>query len=116
MEKQRILILDRERINWKLERMAYEIWEHNSEHTAVTLIGIESRGMAVAMNLAERLQKISPLKVEVLSMPINKKNPLELSSTLEQDLTGKNVILVDDVANSGRTLLYALRPVLAFLL
>jgi len=113
MDKQRILILDKERINWKMQRMAYEIWEHNSNETAVTLIGINGSGAAVANNLAERLRSISPLSVDVVIMKINKKDPLTGEINLEKDMNGRSVVLVDDVANSGKTLLYALRPLLS---
>ncbi len=114
MSKQKILILDKEQIGHKLQRMAYEVWEHNSNETGVTLVGIESTGMAVAQSLAERLKKISPLKVEVLSVKMNKRKPLSDTIHLQADLSGKSVVLVDDVSNSGKTLLYALRPILDY--
>ncbi len=114
MSKQKILILDKEQIGHKLQRMAYEVWEHNSNETGVTLVGIESTGMAVAQSLAERLKKISPLKVEVLAVKMNKRKPLADKINLEADLSGKSVVLVDDVSNSGKTLLYALRPILNY--
>lgn len=114
MKKQRVLILDKERIDRKLERMAYEVWEHNSKEEAVTLIAIEGSGKAVAHSLANRLKKISPLKVDVLSLKLNKKKPLAEEIKFDQDITGRSVILVDDVANSGKTLLYALSPMLKF--
>lgn len=112
MEKQRILILDKERINWKLQRMAYEIWEHNSHESSVTLIGIEGSGATMAKNLAERLKAISPLDVDVITMKMNKRAPSG-EIKMDKDIKGNSVILVDDVANSGRTLLYALRPLLS---
>jgi pyrimidine operon attenuation protein / uracil phosphoribosyltransferase len=114
MNKQKISILDKEQISHKLQRMAYEVWEHNSDEQAVTLIGIERAGMAVAQSLAERIRKISPLQVDVLSVKMNKRNPLADAIDLQADLTGKSVVLVDDVSNSGKTLLYALRPVLNY--
>jgi pyrimidine operon attenuation protein/uracil phosphoribosyltransferase len=98
MKKQQVLILDKVRISHKLQRMAYQIWEHNSDETAVTLIGIEGSGLAVAKNLATRIQKVSPLQVEVLRMKLNKRKPLEETITISQNLTGKSVVLVDDTA------------------
>ena len=92
MSKQKILILDKERINRKLQRMAYEIWEHNSNETHITLLGVQGSGLAVANNLAARLGKISPLKVEVVTISLNKKNPLAkkigLLSTHSTHLSG----------------------------
>jgi pyrimidine operon attenuation protein / uracil phosphoribosyltransferase len=114
MSKERILILDKERIGWKLQRMAYEIWEHNSNEKKVMLVGIHGSGLAVANALAAKLKAISPLQVEVVTLKINKRKPLAGDIAIDVDLSGSSVVLVDDVANSGKTLLYALRPVLDF--
>jgi pyrimidine operon attenuation protein/uracil phosphoribosyltransferase len=112
MNKVKVLILDKERIQRKLQRMAYEIWEQNSKETEITLIGIAGTGAVVARNLAKILGEISPLKVELLIFKINKRHPAATEVQLEHDLQGKILVLVDDVANSGKTLLYALKPLL----
>lgn len=114
MEKQRILILDKERIAWKLQRMAYEVWEHNSNEENITFVGIQGSGLALAKSLAKKLEEISPLKVDVISIKLNKKQPLKDSISIDQDLSKRSIVLVDDVANSGKTLLYALKPLLDF--
>ena len=114
MEKQRILILDKERIDHKLQRMAYQIWENNSNETEVTLLGIVNGGLAVAESLAARLRQISPLQVHVIPVKLNKKQPLSQEIKFIEDLNGRSIILVDDVANSGRTLLYAIKPLLTY--
>jgi Pyrimidine operon attenuation protein/uracil phosphoribosyltransferase len=114
MAKQRILILDSERIEHKLQRMAYQIWEHNSKEKEITLIGVQGSGLAVAENLAVRVRKISQLKVQVLPLQLNKKQPLKDEIVLPESFSSKSVVLVDDVANSGKTLLYALKPLLAY--
>lgn len=110
----RTLILDKERISWKLQRMAYEIWEHNSNEAEITIIGVEGSGIAVAKNLAGRLEQISRIKVNTLTIKVNKKDPLAYKPEIGEDLTGKAIVVVDDVANSGRTLLYAIKAVLAY--
>ena len=99
MAKKRILILDKERIGFKLQRMAYQVWEHNSKAEAVTLIGVEGSGFAVAQSLAKRIREISPLKVNVLSLSLNKKKPLSKEIKVPEDISGRSVVLVDDVAN-----------------
>lgn len=114
MEKKRILILDQERIAHKLRRMAYQIWEHNSNEQSVTLAGIQGHGVVVAESLAAFLREISPLRVELITLKIDKKLPAQNSIAIDTDLAGRSVILVDDVANSGRTLLYGLRPLLNY--
>jgi len=115
MQKERILILDEKNIDWKLQRMAYQIWERNSNEQNIILIGIENGGKAVAESLAARLRKISPLSVELISLKINKKQVLQNDTVkMETSLTGRAVVVVDDVTNSGKTLTYALKPLLAY--
>jgi pyrimidine operon attenuation protein/uracil phosphoribosyltransferase len=113
MEK-KVLILDEDRITRKLQRMAYQIWEHNSAEEEIVLVGIEGSGLAVAEDLGRRLKEISPIKIKVVSLRVNKKQPLEDAVGLTEDLNGRSIVLVDDVANSGRTLLYGLKPLLSF--
>ncbi len=108
----RVLILDAQRIERKLLRMAWQIWEHNSHRASITIIGIAGTGEAIAAQLAARLRAISPLTVNLLQLSLSKKAPLSAPVSLNGDIMDDSVVLVDDVANSGKTLLYALRPVL----
>ncbi|MBZ0098778.1 MAG: phosphoribosyltransferase [Taibaiella sp.] len=114
MVKERTIILDKERINWKMQRMAYEIWENFSNEKSVTLIGIEGSGAILAKSLAKRLKEISALKVELIIVKMNKRKPLSSEIVIGEDLSGKSLVLIDDVANSGKTLLYALAPILKY--
>jgi len=114
MGKQRTIILDKERINWKMQRMAYQVWENYSHEESITLIGIEGSGTIVAKSLERRLKEISPLKVETIIVKLNKRKPLSDEIVISEDLTGKAIVLIDDVANSGKTLLYALAPILQY--
>ncbi len=113
MKKKRVLILDKERIAYKLQRMAYEIWEHNSDEKEVTLIGIKKGGEILADNLAAILKEISPLHVHTIPVSINKRKLLG-NMVISDDLTGRSVILVDDVVNSGKTMIYCLRAILTY--
>jgi pyrimidine operon attenuation protein / uracil phosphoribosyltransferase len=114
MKKKSVLILDKERISYKLRRMAYEIWEHNSNEKEIILIGIEKGGRILAENLCALLNEISPLDAKMIPVLINKKKPLNNAIVFEENLTGKSVILVDDVVNSGKTILYSLNTILAY--
>lgn len=114
MGKQRTIILDKQRINLKLQRMAFEIWENFSKEESVLLIGIEGSGAKVAQSLSRRLKEISPLDVSVVTVKLNKRNPLTSDIIMDENLNGKSIVLVDDVANSGKTLLYALTPILKY--
>lgn len=108
----RVLILDRQRIERKLVRMAWQIWEHNSNRKSLTLVGIADNGVAIAQKLAEHLAQISPLTINVRSLTLSKKDPLSRPVTLDGPIQDASIVLVDDVANSGRTLMYALPPIL----
>lgn len=111
----KVAILTAAQIELKLKRMAYEIWEHNSEEKEIILIGIADGGAVVARNIAAILKSISNLKVKFLELTINKRAPLTEDIAIEAgQLNDKVVVLVDDVANSGKTLLYAIKPLLDF--
>ena len=114
MDKERILVLDKERIGHKLRRMAYEIWEKNSDETGIILVGIEQGGRIVAENLASLLKEISPLQVDIVSININKKHPLNYALDFSENLSGRSVVLVDDVINSGKTMIYSLLAILSY--
>lgn len=94
--------------------MAYEILENNSEEQQLVLAGIREHGVVLARNLAEILQSISSKTIELISITIDKKQYQSISIDQHIDLNGKVVIIVDDVSNSGKTLTYALKPILSF--
>ena len=114
MKKKRILVLDKEKIGHILRRMAYEIWERNSEEKEIVLMGIERGGKILADNLVGILEEISPIKIVSLPITINKKNPLNYALDVKENLSGRSIILVDDVVNSGKTIMYSLHSVLSF--
>jgi pyrimidine operon attenuation protein / uracil phosphoribosyltransferase len=114
----RSLILNADDIKKKITRIAYEIAERNYDETELLLLGIEKNGVKIATQLAETLTGILNAKVQVGDIKINKKNPVQEDVVINYDhnnITGKVVIIVDDVANTGRTLLYAMKPLLTFL-
>jgi pyrimidine operon attenuation protein/uracil phosphoribosyltransferase len=108
----RVPILNKAQIERKLLRMAWQIWEHNSNREAVTLIGITNNGEHLARKLADHLGAICPLRVTILRLDMDKRAPMEEPIRLTGQVEDASLVLVDDVANSGRTLLYALRPLM----
>jgi pyrimidine operon attenuation protein/uracil phosphoribosyltransferase len=114
MTQTRTLILSPEQIKLKLQRMAYEVWEKNAGQAELIMIGIADNGFVMARLLAEKLEEISPIKVKLISLAFDKNTPLRNLPGLTENLDGRSVLLVDDVANSGKVLLYALRPILAY--
>ena len=92
--------------------MALEIAEHNSDKNEIIIIGIEENGVFIAEKTARYLREVFNGNVKTISLSINKKSPAEIVLSEKINLQGKMIILADDVANSGRTMLYALRPLL----
>ncbi|HVB03842.1 MAG TPA: phosphoribosyltransferase family protein [Chitinophagaceae bacterium] len=110
--EQRKIILDAEAIRRKIERIAWQIYEDHDQEKHIILAGIRDRGNVVAGRIKKVLDRISPLKVDLIEVLIDRNNPLDAGLSRNMDFTGKVVILTDDVTNSGRTLLFALKPFL----
>jgi pyrimidine operon attenuation protein/uracil phosphoribosyltransferase len=108
-------ILNHRQIEQKVQRLAIQILEDNLEETQLIIAGINQRGMALAKMLVERLQKLSPKPIQLTQIKLNPAAPLQdgivLGMPIEQ-LKDQVVIVVDDVANTGRTLFYACKPIL----
>jgi pyrimidine operon attenuation protein / uracil phosphoribosyltransferase len=106
-------ILNREVAANKLKRMAFEILENNFEETGFILAGIRESGTVIARNIQVLLKEIAPgIATELITVSLDKKNPKEVKLSPETDFRNKVVILIDDVSNSGKTLLYSIKPFL----
>ena len=105
------IILDNVQINQKIKRIAYQIFESNSNETEVIIAGIIGNGYIFAEKLVATLNEISNLKVTICEVTINKKKPLEpITTSLKvEDYKNKSLVLVDDVLNSGTTLIYGVK-------
>ncbi len=115
MSATKTLILNAGQIQQKIDRMAWQIYENNFEEKEVIIAGIASRGFILAQRLAEKLKEITKIKVILAEITVNKDNPLEeeVKLSIEPDtFNGKVVIVVDDVLNSGKTLIYGMAPFL----
>jgi len=110
MAAERTVVLEHERIQRKLRRIAFRIYEDNVHESVLVLVGVAPRGAKLAARLKVLLEEISPLKIELHELVLNKDAPLTAPARLaagEVNLEGRVVILVDDVLMSGRTLMYA---------
>ncbi|MFM9986643.1 MAG: phosphoribosyltransferase family protein [Flavobacteriales bacterium] len=110
MPKERTLILESKQIGQKLTRIAHEIHENNYLEKEIILVGVVGRGLEVAERLFKLLQGIAESTVTLYQIEINKDKPLSAEVKFNgevKSLKGKSVILIDDVLNSGRTLIYA---------
>jgi pyrimidine operon attenuation protein/uracil phosphoribosyltransferase len=109
------LILSKEVAEKKMQRIALEIAAQlYGENDPLVIIGIAGSGMVIAEKLLALLQPLLQIPIQIISCQLNKKKPEEITYSGEADFNNKNVLLVDDVTNSGRTLLYALKPLLQF--
>lgn len=105
------VILNHNEINHKIRRIAFQIYESNVNEDEVILAGIDSNGYILAKKLKTVLQKISNINPVLCKVTIDKKNPWEVIKTSidEKDYKNKSLVLVDDVLNSGTTLIYGVK-------
>jgi pyrimidine operon attenuation protein / uracil phosphoribosyltransferase len=107
-------ILDQSVAEKKLRRMALEIIEKNADEKQIILAGIRESGTVVAKNIQQYLADNSSIHTELISISLDKRQPKEIILSKTIDFNDKVVIVIDDVANSGKTLLYALKPFLEY--
>jgi pyrimidine operon attenuation protein/uracil phosphoribosyltransferase len=105
------VILTQQEIDYKTRRIAYQIYETFSDETEVVLAGIASNGYLFTKKLAAELERISDLKIILCEVKINKQQPLDAvqTSLSPAEYTNKALVLVDDVLNSGTTLIYGVK-------
>jgi len=116
------VILDKYQLQITIERLAYQLIENYADLSSVAIIGIQPRGVYLSDKIVEQLKKISPgSKIRYGKMDItfyrddirkelHKPNQTDISFSLED----KNVILIDDVLYTGRTIRASLDAILAF--
>ena len=112
MTSQEHMILNKQEIQHKIGRIAYEIYENNYLEKELYIAGIPS-GYKFANLLVKQLKKISPFEITLLKIVVEPggdgKDQTSVSTDPES-LEGKVLILVDDVINTGRTLIQSLKP------
>ncbi|UJH67973.1 phosphoribosyltransferase domain-containing protein [Allomuricauda sp. SCSIO 65647] len=102
-------ILSHEKIQHKIRRIAYQIHESNVDEKEIVVAGIKGGGMSFAKKISAILEDITQSKITLCEVSMNKDNPLKsgvMTSLSESDYKNKSIVLVDDVLNSGATLIY----------
>lgn len=105
------IILTKQQINQITKRIAYQIYETFVDETEIVIAGIANSGYVFAQKIADEVTKIAEIKVILGRVEVNKQNPLEEVKTnmVKTDYENKSVVLVDDVMNSGSTLIYGVK-------
>ncbi|HEU0136135.1 MAG TPA: phosphoribosyltransferase family protein [Flavobacterium sp.] len=105
------IILDHNAIEHKIKRIAYQIYETFVDEQEIVIAGISLNGFTFAKKIAAALEAISPIKVLLCEVYINKQDPAAAVTTSlpKTKYENKGLVLVDDVLNSGTTLVYGVR-------
>lgn len=114
MMKEKKLILDKAQIVQKIRRIAYEIYEQNYAEDGLVIAGIDDMGYKLSELILKEIKKIAKLPCHLVRIDIDKEASSQPSVQFSHipKLKDLVVIIVDDVLNSGRTLIYALDPFL----
>lgn len=106
---QKINILNHQEIIQKINRIAFQIYEDNYDEEKIILFGIKTKGFQFAEVLAEKIKSLSSLEVQLFPIELNKSNihTSEIDATTIESLSNKSIVIIDDVLNTGKTLIYA---------
>ncbi len=104
------LILNHKQISRKIKRIALQVQENNFEEPEIYMIGVMPKGKVLAERLFAELEKNCTAKIHLQTLTLDKDAPLQKEITCSfpvGDIKNKPVVLVDDVLNTGKTLVYA---------
>jgi len=111
------LILNNEQISQKINRISYQIFEDNHTEKEIIIVGIAKKGYLFAEKLVEQLNNISNIKITLAKLTLEKSTLIQNQANLDIDtdlLDDKVIILVDDVLNTGKALIYGVKYLLDF--
>lgn len=105
------IILSHQEIEHRIKRIAYQIYETFIEESDVVIAGISQNGFVFANKIADELEKISEINVSRCEVFIDKENIMNpiTTSLSAAEYSNKGLVLVDDVLNSGRALIYGVK-------
>tara|TARA_Y100000385_G_C12974443_1_gene585519 strand:- start:49 stop:555 length:507 start_codon:yes stop_codon:yes gene_type:complete len=110
MKKTSTLILNNDDLEKKIARIAFQIIEEYYNEDDLLIVGVSENGFLLARKIIPLLENdLFKANIELIELKIDKKNPMKKAITLDSKASFKNkkVILVDDVLNSGKTLMHA---------
>lgn len=106
------MLLNKQIADNKLRRIALEIAERNHDKSSLLLLGIKENGLIIAKKIANYLQNDFAGAIDIVEVELDKKNPGEIKLSKSVEFDGTSILITDDVANSGKTMLYVLKPIL----
>ena len=109
MDKKKIL--DYQSIKKKIRRISLQILESNIDQDEIIIAGIDLNGFIIAKKISQEINKISKINIKLCNVKIDKKNPLnDISTSLNfEEYQNKSLVVIDDVLNSGATLMYSVK-------
>ena len=102
-------ILSHAQIQHIIRRIAYQIYEANVDEKKIIIAGIDGGGLDFAKKIQRVLRTITEADIQLCKVSMDKQNPLKSGVTTsipEADYANQSIVLVDDVLNSGSTLIY----------
>jgi pyrimidine operon attenuation protein/uracil phosphoribosyltransferase len=115
MERPQNIILKGRQVSQMIKRIAYEIYERNFKEEELVVAGIDENGYVLAQRLIKELKNIAPLHLTLVKIVLDKFQTKQSEIFLDiepEALKHKNIIITDDVLNTGKTLAYSLKPFL----
>lgn len=105
------IILTNQEIQHKIKRIAYQIYETFVDEESIIIAGITSNGFTFATKIAAEIEKIATIRVILCEVKMDKLHPNNTITTsiTKEEYENKGLVLVDDVLNSGTTLIYAIK-------
>ena len=121
--KEKVKVLDQEGINRAITRIAHEIIERNKGTAGLCIVGIRNRGVYIARRISAGIKQIEGVNILTGALDItlyrddlalSTGQPLVRKTEIDFDINDKNLVLVDDVLFTGRTIRAALDALIDF--
>lgn len=113
------IVLNHTQIDNKIIRLAHQVLENHFENESLAIVGLNERGKVLAEKISAILADIYDGHIEQLHLTAKRNEIKEIEITVEtiepfEALKNQTVILVDDVVDSGQTLMFAASFLLQF--
>jgi len=109
-------VLDKAQVEQKIRRISFEIYENNFKEKAIVIGGIDGQGYLLAQLVTKELESISPIKVHLVKVTLDKLAPQQSEVKVncdEKEFRKKCIVLIDDVLNTGKTVAFGMKPFLS---